>query len=166
MEPPVRVYSTGLVCGPDGRCDRLAVISSGIRPTPDLLPPLARAILARPHAEGAGLVIRPEGIPAEEGESEREVAGAANALGQRVLRHAGLRGVDGSITGFGGALFLEGIGRPIPFVSLVVRSHKVHPDARAAAQSIESSTWQSADGAVLTISRGFPRPPLPLPTLP
>ena len=24
---------------------------------------------------------------------------------------------------------------------------------------VDSSTWQSADGAVLTISRGFPRPP-------
>ena len=138
VRPPVRVYATELVCGPDGKCDRLAVVSSDIQPPAELLRPLARTILARAQTEHVGLVVVLEGSPAEEEELEQKVEAAANLLGQSVLRVAGVGGLEGSITGFTGALFLEGIDRPIPLVSLVARSHKAHPDARAAAQLIES----------------------------
>ena len=138
VRPPVRVYATELVCGPDGKCDRLAVISSDIQPPTQLLRPLARTILARAQAEKVGLVVVLEGIPSEEDEPEQKVEAAANVLGRPILRSAGIGSIEGSITGFTGALFMEAIGRPIPVVSLVVRSHRSHPDARAAAQFIES----------------------------
>ena len=138
VRPPVRVYATELVCGPDGKCDRLAVISSDVPPPPELLRPLARTILARAQAENAGLVVVLEGIPSEEDEPERKVEAAANDLGRSVVRAAELGSIEGSITGFTAALFLEAIGRPIPVVSLAVRAHKSHPDARAAAQFIDS----------------------------
>ena len=133
-EGPVRPL---VVCGPEGKCDRLAMVSSDIQPPAELLRPVARTILARAQTGEVGLVVVLEGSLAEEEESEQEVAAAANVLGQPIPRVAGVGGIEGSITGFTGALFLEGIGRPIPAVGLVVRSRKSHPDARAAARLIE-----------------------------
>ena len=88
VRPPVRVYATEIVCGPDGKCDRLAMISSDIQPPAELLRPVGRTILARAQTGKVVLVVVLEGSPAEEEEPEQKVEAAANVLGQSILRVA------------------------------------------------------------------------------
>lgn len=140
VDSPIRIYSSGIVCGPDKKCSQLLVAISDIQPEAPLLNPLARAILDWAEVKGVAMIFAIEGKPIVGARAEEEpcVVAMANLAGQPVLKSSGFEAATGMITGFAAALLKVGIGRKIPVVCLVPETREDQPDGRAAARVIEA----------------------------
>lgn len=158
----VRIYASERVRGSDEEdVDQIVVFISEFQPPPNLIKPIAAAILdwiqeQRCHAliSPEGLVIeRPEeDIPEEEGEEPPEedndieskiknlelfgVGSTPNA--RKLLDDNDISPfIEGVITGVAGVLLNEGKRRDFDVISLLAEAHSNYPDARAAARIIE-----------------------------
>jgi len=158
----VRIYASERVRGSEEEdVDQIVVFISEFQPPPNLIKPIAAAILdwiqeQRCHAliSPEGLVIeRPEeGVPEEEGEEppeeendieskikNLELFGVGSTPTARKLLddHDINPFIEGVITGVAGVLLNEGKRRDFDVISLLAEAHSNYPDARAAARIIE-----------------------------
>ncbi|MCI4353269.1 MAG: PAC2 family protein [Thermoplasmata archaeon] len=140
VNPPVRAY---------GNKDLVLVLSEFPLP-PDLITPVAVAILAAASALKIGRILGLEGVvphPFEPGEGESTkpddtvwYAGSGSSEGlPPEYKAAGVRELsDGVIGGVSGALLVESLGTKMPVGTLLVSASDAgYPDHRAAAKIID-----------------------------
>jgi predicted ATP-grasp superfamily ATP-dependent carboligase len=144
VHPTIRVY---------GRPD-LGLVLSEFPPTPTQANAIARTILDGAQGRRARMVLCLEGIVPRPGDEPEETTEAAGDSGQvwavcsrsdpelrKSLESAGARMLeDGVIGGVSGALLVQGLGRQLPVVTLLVTARVAEglPDHRAGAALIET----------------------------
>jgi len=157
----VRIYA-GQRVGTEASHDQIVVFISEFQPPPNLIRPIAGAMLDWVEQEKCkvlyspeGLVIEregqpPEGLPPEEEETadkgpaqpprEVETYGIASTqVGRKLLEDNNIKLFqEGVITGMAGVLLNEGRRRDFEVISLLAEANPAYPDARAAAKVIET----------------------------
>jgi predicted ATP-grasp superfamily ATP-dependent carboligase len=144
VHPTIRVY---------GRSD-LGLVLSEFPPTPNQANAIARTILDGAIARKARMILCLEGIvphpgddggaPTDEASDSGQVWSAgshSNAALRKTFEAAGARTLeDGVIGGVSGGLLVQGLGREIPVVTLLVTARVAEglPDHRAGAALIET----------------------------
>ncbi|MCI4372824.1 MAG: PAC2 family protein [Thermoplasmata archaeon] len=144
VHPTIRVY---------GRAD-LGLVLSEFPPTPTQANSIARTILEGAQARKARMLLCLEGIVPNPEDGESAAAGASPEASQvwaafshsdpslrKMFESAGVRTLqDGVIGGVSGALLVQGIGRDLPVVTLLVSARVAEglPDHRAGAALIET----------------------------
>jgi predicted ATP-grasp superfamily ATP-dependent carboligase len=144
VHPTIRVY---------GRAD-LGLVLSEFPPTPTQANAIARTILDGAQARTARMILCLEGIVPHPEEDESESKDPPEDAGQvwaayshsdpalrRTFEAAGSRSLeDGVIGGVSGALLVQGIGRELPVITLLVSARVAEglPDHRAGAALIET----------------------------
>lgn len=144
VHPTIRVY---------GRTD-LGLVLSEFPPTPNQANAIARTILDGAQARNARMILCLEGIVPHPGDDEPPGSDPPGDTGQvwaafsrgdpvarKTFEAAGARTLeDGVIGGVSGALLVQGIGRELPVVTLLVSARVAEglPDHRAGAALIET----------------------------
>jgi predicted ATP-grasp superfamily ATP-dependent carboligase len=145
VNPTIRVY---------GRAD-LGLVLSEFPPTPNQANSIARTILDTARTRKARMILCLEGIvPHPEDDEPAEGQGTeadsgqvwaayskADPVARKSFEAAGARTLeDGVIGGVSGALLVQGIGRDVPVVTLLVSARVAEglPDHRAGAALIET----------------------------
>ncbi len=159
----VRIYASERVKGTDEEdVDQIVVFISEFQPPPNLIKPIAAAILDWIQEQRCSMLISPEGLvierpeDEEESEEDEEKGDEPKVEEENALRSIDLYGVgstasarklladhdikpfeEGVITGVAGVLLNEGKRRDFNVISLLAEAHSNYPDARAAAKIIE-----------------------------
>jgi len=162
----VRIYASERVTGHDqDEVDQIVVFISEFQPPPNLIRPIASAILDWIQEQRCSMLISPEGLVIERGDEEggegESPFGAsmsaedmeANGAEGHAVELFGVGSTDsarklledhhinlfqeGVITGVAGVLLNEGKRRDFNVISLLAEAHSNYPDARAAAKIIE-----------------------------
>jgi len=163
----VRIYASERVRGNDEEdVDQIVVFISEFQPPPNLIKPIAAAILDWIQEQRCCRLISPEGLVIErpdedlvegdEDEEEEEKASEEENDIQAKIKNLELFAVgstptarkllddndispfiEGVITGVAGVLLNEGKRRDFDVISLLAEAHSNYPDARAAARIIE-----------------------------
>ena len=137
---PVRIYASQKK-GPSK--EQIVVFISEFQPPPNLIKPIASAILDWSEDQRCSLLVSPEGlvldIEDEEDEETEDVYGIASTEeGRKMLDSAGINGFqEGVITGVAGVLLNEGKRRDFNVITLLAEAHPDYPDARAAGNIIK-----------------------------
>lgn len=146
---PVRIYAGEKVgTGPDSS-DQIVVFISEFQPPPNLVKPIASAMLDWAQDQRCKMLLSPEGLVidkesleiegGEEGETEFGVYGVGSTKWMRnELAKSGVHEfTEGVITGVAGVLLNEGRRRDFNVATVLAEAHPDYPDARAAAQVME-----------------------------
>ncbi len=136
---PVRIYASQKK-GPNN--EQVVVFISEFQPPPNLIKPIASAILDWSEDQKCSLLVSPEGLvlDIEDGEEEaEEVYGIASTdAARKILDGAEIHGFEeGVITGVAGVLLNEGKRRDFDVITLLAEAHPDYPDARAAGNIIK-----------------------------
>ncbi|HEV2519560.1 MAG TPA: PAC2 family protein [Thermoplasmata archaeon] len=168
---PVRIYAGRPPSDRSGRvADKIVAFVSEFHPPPNLIHPLATAILDWVQEQRCGLIVSPEGLvvepaarPAGRGSARAEaprlsdvkIYGVASTRRARELYiEPNMRlFTEGVITGIAGVLLNEGRRRGFDVLTFLAEAQADYPDARAAARVIES---------INTILLRTPLDPVPL----
>ena len=142
---PVRIYASQKVGDEDGR-DQIVVFISEFQPPPNLVKPIASTLLDWAEDQRCKMVVSPEGLVIDrEGEEPDanetpKVYGVASTdSATKILRDSGVTEfTEGVITGVAGVLLNEGKRRDFNVATILAEAHPDYPDARAAAQIIET----------------------------
>lgn len=140
VDSPVRIYASGMACGPDKKCSQLVVALSDIPVETPWLGVLGEALVDWAETKGVKMIFAIEGKPLEGGPEKEEIPVLAlgNAPGIPVIRSCGFPRASGMLTGFGASVLKAGIGRKIPVICLLPEAEKERPDGRAAAKVLET----------------------------
>lgn len=162
----VRIYASERVTGHDqDEVDQIVVFISEFQPPPNLIRPIASAMLDWVQEQRCSMLVSPEGLVIERGDEEggegesppgatmsaedMEANGAENhnvelfgvgstdAARKLLEDHHIPMFQEGVITGVAGVLLNEGKRRDFNVISLLAEAHSNYPDARAAAKIIE-----------------------------
>lgn len=138
---PVRIYA-GTYATNDRKDQRLVVFLSEFQPSPDLVRPVASAILEWAQRKKAAVVVSPEGLVVE-GEGAHDNVVEVYAIGsteasRQVLQDAGVPLFnEGIVAGVTGVLLNLGRRDQFDVIGLLSEAKKEYPDARSAATVIE-----------------------------
>ena len=149
---PVRIYAGH---PPDDRAgrvaDKIVAFVSEFHPAPNIIHPLATAIMDWVQEQRCGFVVSPEGLvveravePAARGKPPKladvKVYGVASTRRARELyiEPNTLPFNEGVITGIAGVLLNEGRRRGVDVLTFLAEAQADYPDARAAAKVIET----------------------------
>lgn len=138
---PVRIYAGEYATRGKER-QKIVVFISEFQPNPDLVRPVAEAILAWSKEKGAEVVVSPEGLvvegeAADDGIVEVYAIGSTEASRQ-VLQDAGIPLFnEGIVAGVTGILLNLGRREHMEVIGLLSEARKDYPDARSAATVIE-----------------------------
>jgi uncharacterized protein len=138
--PPVRIYAGDHLCGPGKQCQQVIVVTSEFTPPPDMIEPLADAIMSWAARRKVSLIVTVEGVNMEgQEEGEPSVAGVASTLDARhMLKEFGIEQMrDGMVGGISGVLLHRGSATKRAVISLLVDTPVRYPGARSAAKAIE-----------------------------
>ena len=149
---PVRIYAGHPADDRAGPvADRIVAFVSEFHPAPNIIHPLATAIMDWVQEQRCGFVVSPEGLvverPAEAGPRGRapkladvKVYGVASTRRARELyiEPNTLPFSEGVITGIAGVLLNEGRRRGVDVLTFLAEAQADYPDARAAAKVIET----------------------------
>lgn len=140
--PPVRIYAGDVICGPGGSCEELVVIFSEFNPPPNLVKPIADAIIewCAAKAEKCRLIVALEGIPVDGGLKEdlRTFGLGSTPKAREVLGEFGIEQLqEGVVAGLSGVLLYEGERLGIDVACLLAEASPNYPNARAAAKVLE-----------------------------
>lgn len=140
--PPVRIYASKIACGPGGSCEELVVILSEFNPQPNLVKPLADAIIdwCSTKAGKCRLIVTLEGIPMDGGPREdlRTFGLGSTSKARDILKEYGIEQLqEGVVSGLSGVLLYEGERRGIDVTCLLAEASPTYPNARAAAKVLE-----------------------------
>jgi uncharacterized protein len=149
---PVRIYSGTPPPGRTGRvADRIVAFISEFQPPPNVIHPLATAMLNWVQEQRCGLLVSPEGLVVEPSPGAKAPAHGDRVPGVRVYGIASTRRaqelyiepnvtpfLEGVITGIAGVLLNEGRRRGFDVLTLLAEANPEYPDARAAAKVIET----------------------------
>jgi len=157
----VRIYA-GPRVGTELSHDQIVVFISEFQPPPNLIRPIAGAMLDWVQSEKCKMLYSPEGLvieregqqaegpPGPNGEPSPKAPSAPNKdidtygiastpAGRRLLEENNIRLFqEGVITGMAGVLLNEGRRRDFEVISLLAEANPAYPDARAAAKVIEA----------------------------
>ena len=137
---PVRIYAGKYPT--KGNAGRLVVFLSEFQPNPDLVRPVAAAILEWARENQVASVVSPEGLVVE-GEAAHDnivelYAIGATERGREALRKAGVPLFnEGIVAGVTGILLNLGKRDGLNVIGLLSEAKKEYPDARSAATVIE-----------------------------
>ncbi len=144
---PVRIYASQKVGDADDSRDQIVVFISEFQPPPNLVKPIASTLLDWAEDQKCKMVVSPEGLVIDR-ESEGEPAEnedvpvygvASTAKATKILKDSGVTEfTEGVITGVAGVLLNEGKRRDFSVATILAEAHPDYPDARAAAQIIET----------------------------
>jgi uncharacterized protein len=159
---PVRIYAGDLKPPDEEGTHKIVVFISEFQPPANLIKMIASTMLDWMQEQGCGMLISPEGLVVDKGEGgegeegapapEPEVedvskrAKSAYGIGstkkaRAILEKAGIPLFEeGVISGVAGVLLNEGKRRKWDVISLLAEAKPNYPDARAAAQVLESLT--------------------------
>lgn len=153
---PVRIYAGRPPSDRAGRvADKIVAFVSEFHPPPNLVHPLATAIIDWVQEQRCGLVVSPEGLVVErparpaarhpgKGQTPRlsdvKIYGVASTRKARDLYIEPNMSVfhEGVVTGIAGVLLNEGRRRGFDVLTFLAEAQADYPDARAAAKVIES----------------------------
>ncbi|MCI4350655.1 MAG: PAC2 family protein [Thermoplasmata archaeon] len=149
---PVRIYAGHPPMDRTGRVsDKIVAFVSEFHPAPNIIHPLANAIIDWVQEQRCGLLVSPEGLVVE------RMAGATGKGRSTPLADVKVYGVastrkardlyiepnmspfnEGVITGIAGVLLNEGRRRGFDVLTFLAEAQSDYPDARAAAKVIET----------------------------
>ncbi len=153
---PVRIYSNSEhESYPESK---IVVFISEFQPPSNLIKMIAATILDWAEDQGCSLLISPEGLVIDRGESaskddednkddkkttpleELVVYGIGSTEGARdlIIKHEIVQFQEGVISGVAGVLLNEGKRRAFDVISILAEARPNYPDARAAAKVIEA----------------------------
>jgi uncharacterized protein len=147
---PVRIYAGRPPTDRVGRvADRIVAFVSEFHPPPNIIHPLATAIMDWVQEQRCGMLVSPEGLvvdrpPEGKGRAGRladvKVYGVASTQKARDLyiEPNTLPFVEGVITGIAGVLLNDGRRRGFDVLTFLAEAQSDYPDARAAAKVIET----------------------------
>lgn len=133
--PPVRIYAGEKTCGPDGKCEQIAVIISEFMPPYQIIKPLAEKIINWAANKGVKAIVSLEGTHAiGDKDQDMKVYGvASNTEMKSLLKKYKIQETqEGMITGVNGVLLYEGVLMKKDVMCLLSEAHSSYPDSRAA----------------------------------
>lgn len=134
----VSMHASELVCGLDGKCDRLVVLKADIPLPPELFHGIASALLDWAEIKAIDTIVSLEGFHAE-GEEEVGVLGVASRAAEALLERFDIEPVqDVILSGFGSALIVAANRKRRKAIGLFTKAKAEVADARAAARLIEA----------------------------
>jgi len=140
--PPITVYSGDHVCGPQGVCEQLVVISSDLPVNPATFGKLSDAILAWCAAKKCKLIATIEGINrtsplGEEDEVTVYSTSSTEKAAQCLEGHNTELFETGIVSGMSGLLLYKANILDIDVITLLAEAHKEFPDSRSAAAALK-----------------------------
>jgi predicted ATP-grasp superfamily ATP-dependent carboligase len=142
--PPIGIYSAPMVCGLDGRCNQVVVVTSEITPHPLVMEQLADALLnwAEEKRIKSFIALESLEVPEEEhapGEShELQVYSVISSGAKKMARALKSEPLgDGLLSGFSGLFSAKAELTGRALACLIVEAHPGYTDARAAAQLVK-----------------------------
>jgi uncharacterized protein len=134
--PPVQVYAGDHVCGPDGKCDQIVIITSDLPLDPRAMSPMADKIIEWCSEKQCHLITSIEGINAPE-EIEDDVnvfhVGSNDEAGKQLEGMNTEALVAGMVSGLAGLLLYKGNINNYAVTCLLAEAHANFPDSRSAA---------------------------------
>ncbi len=149
---PVRIYAGERVTSSEGFSDQIVTFISEFQPPPNLIKPIAHTVLDWAEEQRCKLLISPEGLVID-----KETSGEESKNNEEEENHVDVYGIgstkraksllethgvslfdEGVITGVAGVLLNLGKSRDFDVICLMAEAHPDYPDARAAAQVIET----------------------------
>ncbi|MBA3045817.1 MAG: proteasome assembly chaperone family protein [Euryarchaeota archaeon] len=144
---PVRIYAGEKVGSGPNSMDQIVVFISEFQPPPNLVKPIASAMIDWAQDQKCKMVISPEGLVIdtetidmdEEEKARLSVYGVGSTDWMREeLAKSGVEEfTEGVITGVAGVLLNEGKRRDFNVATVLAEAHPDFPDARAAAKVME-----------------------------
>lgn len=142
--PPIGIYSAPMVCGLDGKCNQVVVVTSEITPHPLIMEPLADALLAWAEDKRIKSFIALESLEVgEEGHApgethELKVFSVTTSKAGRMAKYLKSEALgDGLLSGFTGLFSAKAELTDRALACLIVEAHPGYTDARAAAELIK-----------------------------
>ncbi len=137
---PFRIYAGNEVCGADGECDQLIVITSELVPPPSVMWSMADGILEWAATVKAKMVVLLEGVVNSHENPTTRVWGAASTdRGAAVLKKHQVDPIEHAMIGGLSAAILAWAGPTGPdVVCLLTEAHPEIPDPRAASALISA----------------------------
>ena len=137
--PPVRIYAGDKQCGPDGKCEQIAVIISEFMPPYDIIKNLADKILEWTDKKGCQSIVSLEGTHAIGNKKDFKVYGvSSNIIMKDLLKKYKIEEtLEGMITGVNGVMLYEGVLKKRDVICLLSEAHESFPDSRAAGNLLE-----------------------------
>ena len=149
---PVRIYAGRPADDRAGRvADKIVAFVSEFHPAPNIIHPLATAIMDWVQEQRCGFLVSPEGLVVERSPTENHRGRAPKLADVKVYGVASTRRarelyiepntlpfVEGVITGIAGVLLNEGRRRGVDVLTFLAEAQADYPDARAAAKVIET----------------------------
>ena len=133
--PPVRIYAGKKTCGPDGKCEQIAVIISEFMPPYQIIKPLAENIINWASKKGIKAIVSLEGTHAVgDKDKDMKVYGVAsnNNMKKLLKKYKIQETKEGMITGVNGVILYQGVLMKHDVMCLLSEAHANFPDSRAA----------------------------------
>jgi len=137
--PPVRIYAGEKQCGPDGKCEQIAVIISEFMPPYNIIKPLADKILTWAEEKGCQAIVSLEGTHAVGDKKDFQIYGVSTSTSMNKLltKYKIEETKEGMITGVNGVLLYAGALKKRDVLCLLSEAHASFPDSRAAGNLLE-----------------------------
>lgn len=137
--PPVRIYSGEKKCGPDGKCEQIAVIISEFMPPYNIIKPLADQILEWADKKGCQSIVSLEGTHAIGEKKDFKIYGVSsnNKMKNQLKKYKISETLEGMITGVNGVMLYEGALKKHDVICLLSEAHASFPDSRSAGNLLE-----------------------------
>lgn len=137
---PFRIYAGNEVCGSDGECDQLIVITSELMPPPNVMWEMADAILKWSASVQAKMVVLLEGVVNSQENPTSRVWGAASTdRGSTILTKHQVEPIEhGMVSGLSAAILSGAKPTGPDVVCLLTEAHPEIPDPRAASSLISA----------------------------
>lgn len=137
--PPVRIYAGEKKCGPDGKCEQIAVIISEFMPPYNIIKPLADQILEWANKKGCQSIVSLEGTHAIGEKKDFKIYGVSsnNKMKNQLKKYKISETLEGMITGVTGVMLYEGALKKRDVICLLSEAHASFPDSRSAGNLLE-----------------------------
>ncbi len=144
---PVRIYAGEKVGGEEKTADQLVVFISEFQPPPNLVKPIAGAMLDWAQDQRCKMLVSPEGLVIDTESIEMSAderanigvygVGSTDWMTEELKKSGVAEFTEGVITGVAGVLLNEGKRRDFNVATVLAEAHPDYPDARAAARVME-----------------------------
>jgi len=135
---PVRIYAGDHVCGRDGECDQLVVITSELPIRASAFHSMADKILEWCKKRGCKVIVTLEGVNSQEKLEDDTIKVynvCSNGKASDYLKALEVKALEnGMVSGLSGILLYKANMQDYPVISLLAEAHSDFPDSRSAAK--------------------------------
>jgi len=135
---PVRIYAGDHVCGKDGECDQIVVITSELPIKTTAFHPMADKILDWCKKRGCKVIVTLEGVNSQEKLEDENIQVynvCSNGKASDYLKGIPVKTLEnGMVSGLSGILLYKANMQDYPVISLLAEAHSEFPDSRSAAK--------------------------------